>query len=380
MFGIISKNLYRQLYTADISHKLLTSVKYSQRVALRPKKSKSDRKEIQYFTDAKQVRVLGGKGGDGCINLRQVWCNERAGPDGGDGGNGGHIIFEASNDVRNYNHVTSILKADEGIRGNTNECHGRNAKHTVIKVPVGTIIRDADGKVVGDLDKEKVMFVAARGGSGGKGNKFFASALHQTPRICEYGADGEDLTYTLELKSMADIGFIGFPNAGKSTLLRAISRAKPKVASYPFTTLRPHIGMIQYDDYEQVAIADLPGLIPDSHKNKGLGIQFLKHAERCSVLMFVLDASGEEPWKHYEILDNEINQFSKQLGQRPRIIVANKIDEPDAEFNVKEIEQKLNQPVIGISAKMGTNLAQLLKVIREYYDAQRRKNMEGKSN
>ncbi|XP_055839856.1 mitochondrial ribosome-associated GTPase 2 [Episyrphus balteatus] len=376
MLGIISRNLARQLSHTDTTHKILNSVNYSQRVALRPKKSKSIRKEIQYFTDAKHVRVLGGKGGDGCINLRQVWCNERAGPDGGDGGNGGHIIFEASTDVNNYNHVTSILKADEGTKGGTNECHGRNASHTVVKVPVGTIIRNDEGKVVGDLDKERAMFVAARGGSGGKGNKFFATSLQQTPRICEYGADGEDLTYTLELRSMADVGFIGFPNAGKSTLLRAISRAKPKVASYPFTTLRPHIGMIQYDDYEQVAIADLPGLIPDSHKNKGLGIQFLKHAERCSVLMFVLDASGEEPWKHYEILDNEINQFSQKLGQRPRIIVANKIDAPDAEVNVKELEERLSRPVIGISAKMGTNLAKLLVVIREHYDAQRRTNLE----
>lgn len=327
-----------------------------------------------YFVDSKTVRTIGGKGGDGCISFLQLWCNERAGPDGGDGGNGGHIIFQASTDVRNLNHVHSVLRAEEGARGESKECHGKNAQHLIVKVPLGTIIRNTNGKIVGDLDKENLMFVAARGGAGGKGNRFFITHHEHSPKVCEYGPLGEDVTYTLEMRSMADIGFIGLPNAGKSTLLNAITRAKPKVAPYAFTTLRPHLGIIPYADHFQLTVADLPGLIEGSHENRGLGIQFLKHAERCSVLMFLLDASASEPWLHYEQLMFELEQFSKKLAERPQIVVANKIDMPQAEQNVLELRKRLQKDVIGISAKKGINLSQLLQVMRDYYE--RYKNKE----
>ncbi|CAD6996850.1 unnamed protein product [Ceratitis capitata] len=336
--------------------------------ALRSTKSKSTRKEPIYFVDSKQVHVIGGKGGDGCISFLQLWCNERAGPDGGDGGNGGHVIFQATGDVSNFNHILSLIRGMTGENGRSDNCHGKNAQHTIVKVPVGTIVRNKEGKVVGDLNDANIMFVAARGGVGGKGNKFFATAVQKSPKICEYGPEGEDATYMLELRTMADIGFIGFPNAGKSTLLNAITRAKPKVAPYAFTTLRPYIGMVQYDDFTQLAVADLPGLIPDSHLNKGLGIQFLKHAERCKVLLIVLDVSLNEPLKHYEQLLHELSQFSANLAERPKIVVANKMDLPEAKDNLQELQSKLNLKVIPISAKSGTNLSELLSVMREYYE------------
>lgn len=300
-----------------------------------------------------------------------LWCNENAGPDGGDGGNGAHVVFVATKDVNDFAHMTSVLKGENGEKGGNKDCHGKNADHQIVKVPVGTIVKNISGRVVGDLSKEGVMFVAARGGAGGKGNHFFMTISNNAPRISEYGADGEDVGYHLELRSMAHIGFIGLPNAGKSTLLRAITRAKPKVASYPFTTLKPHLGMIPFDDYEQVAVADLPGLIAGSAENRGLGIQFLKHAERCNTLLFIIDASADEPWEAYFTLIHEIGKFSEELVGRKKIVVANKIDMPEAEGKVEQLEGKLGGiQVIPISAKMGTNITKLLEVIRECYDEQ----------
>ncbi|XP_068140596.1 mitochondrial ribosome-associated GTPase 2 [Drosophila tropicalis] len=368
-------NFWRSLIEISKNSKQ-TRLKCSQvPTALRPKKAKSARKEAQYFSDAKKVRTVGGKGGDGCVSFLQLWCNERAGPDGGDGGNGGHVIFQASNDVRNFNHVDSVLRAESGEVGMAKDCHGKNAKHMVIKVPIGTVIRNNQGLIVGDLGKADLMFVAARGGAGGKGNRFFTTDRETSPRVCEYGPPGEDVGYILELRSMADVGLIGYPNAGKSTLLNALTRAKPKVAPYAFTTLRPHLGTVQYDDHVQLTIADLPGLVPDAHRNKGLGIQFLKHAERCTLLLFVLDASAQDPWLHYGQLMHELQQFGGCLAQRPQLIVANKIDMDESKTNYEELKRRLNQPVLGISAKMGHNLAQLLQTIRSSYNLHNNKTV-----
>ncbi|EDW02791.1 mitochondrial ribosome-associated GTPase 2 [Drosophila grimshawi] len=348
--------------------------------ALRPKKGKSTRKEAQYFSDAKRVRTVGGKGGDGCVSFLQLWCNERAGPDGGDGGNGGHVILQASNDVRNFNHVSSVLRASEGGIGGAKECHGKNAKHTVIKVPIGTVVRSGKGLIVADLATADLMFVAARGGAGGKGNRFFTTDKETSPKVCEYGPPGEDSSYILELRSMAEVGMIGFPNAGKSTLLNALTRAKPKVAPYAFTTLRPHLGTVQYEDHVQLTIADLPGLVPDAHRNKGLGIQFLKHAERCTLLLFVLDASAPEPWTQYQQLKHELEQFGGSLANRPQLVVANKMDVPASASNYEQLQQQLDEPkLLGISAKMGHNLTQLLSTIRTTYERHKTKQQMGSS-
>lgn len=298
----------------------------------------------------------------------QLWCNERAGPDGGDGGNGGHIIFEASKDVKNLNHVSTSISGEDGECGKPKECNGKNANHTVIKVPVGTVIRNKKGFVIGDLNRERLMFVASRGGVGGKGNRFFTTERQNSPKICEHGPPGEDVTYILELRSMADIGLIGFPNAGKSTLLNAISRSRSKVAPYAFSTIQPHIGMVQYADYFQLAIADLPGIIPGAHCSKGLGLQFLKHVERCSALVYLLDASAESPWLHYESLIYEMGKFNKQLPMFPKIVVANKIDQANARKNFMELKKRIGENVIAISARDGTNLETFLYNLRHIYE------------
>ncbi|XP_075168360.1 mitochondrial ribosome-associated GTPase 2 [Haematobia irritans] len=346
---------------------------------LRPRKSKSERiYQHQNFSDVKMIRTVGGKGGDGCISFLQLWCNERAGPDGGDGGSGGHIMFEASSNVSNLYHVSNNVRGDEGQRGSAKNCHGKNAKHTVVKVPIGTIIRDQNGSIIGDLSREGMMFIAARGGAGGKGNTFFTTDKENSPKVCEHGPPGEDITYILEMRCIADIGMIGFPNAGKSTLLNAISRARPKVAPYAYTTLRPNIGMIQYADNFQLAVADLPGIIADAHRNKGLGLQFLKHAEHCSALMFVLDVSSPEPWIQYDILLYEMSKFSEKMANYPKIIVGNKIDRPEAMDNLLELKERIGMPVIDISAKVGTNLNELLKQMRNIHEQQ--KSREIKSN
>ena len=383
---ILHKNCWKRsiLYTAainikeckDINKNIFKSFCTSKRFTeqknvpkpLRSIKPRAKNDADRSILDLKQVRTIGGKGGNGEISFLQLWSNENAGPDGGDGGHGGHIIFETSLSVRDLSHISSVLKAEDGEKGYNKSCFGKNAKHTVVPVPIGTIIRNMKGSIIADLNQEGMMFIAARGGAGGHGNAFFKSDVQQSPCISEYGADGEDLQYVLEISSMAHVGLIGFPNAGKSTLLRAISRARPKVAAYQFTTLKPHLGIILYDDYEQVTVADLPGLIPDSHKNRGLGIQFLKHAERCKVLLFILDVASDEPWRDFETLKYEITEFNVKLNKRLHLIAANKIDLPGAMEKLEILKQKINLPIIPISAKMGTNISTLLREIRILYD------------
>ncbi|EFN72740.1 GTP-binding protein 5 [Camponotus floridanus] len=366
IYNIVPSNKIDILKTLSVT--ACVHEKKSVAKALRSTKPKSKHDTLQYFVDIKQTRTIGGKGGDGEISFLRLWVNDRAGPDGGDGGSGGHVIFEAKKDVKDLRNVQSVIRAEDGEKGYTKDCFGKNAEHNVVKVPIGTIVRDLNNKILADLDQDGMMFIAARGGAGGHGNSFFKSDTQQSPEISEYGAIGEDLRYVLEIRSMAHVGLIGLPNAGKSTLLRAISRARPKVAAYPFTTLRPHIGMIQYDDYEQVAVADMPGLIEDSHKNKGLGVTFLKHAERCAALIFILDITVDEPWKALEVLKYEISQFNEKLNDRPQIVVANKMDLPNAEVNLQSLKKYINLPVIPISAKLGTNISTLLKEIRILYD------------
>lgn len=348
---------------------------------LRSKKQKSDKDKISHFIDMATVQTVGGKGGDGCISFLQLWVNDRAGPDGGDGGNGGHVIFEACYSVSGLSHVQSMIAADSGEKGYNRDCNGKNAPHTVIKVPVGTVIRDVNQNIVGDLKKTGSMFIAARGGAGGKGNNFFATDINKSPEIAEYGADGESINYTLELRSMAHFGLIGLPNAGKSTLLQAISRARPKIAPYPFTTLRPHLGIVQYSDYEQLIVADLPGLIEGSHKNRGLGISFLKHAERCTAMLIIVDVSDSECYSHIKMLRNELERFSQELAQRRQVIVANKVDLPDAMDNLNRLEEKVTgENVVAISAKYGTNITDLLDLLRTIYDEYISKEKEASIN
>ncbi|VVC42010.1 GTP-binding protein Obg/CgtA,OBG-type guanine nucleotide-binding (G) domain,GTP binding domain,P-loop [Cinara cedri] len=336
---------------------------------LRCTKKKSALTSAKHLVDEKTVRVVGGRGGNGRVSFMKLFGNENAGPDGGDGGNGGHVVFRASENVTGLAHLVVEIRADDGEKGYNKDCHGKGAEHRFVDVPVGTVIKDSDGRVVGDLARPGVMFVAARGGAGGHGNRYFATDTEQAPEVAEVGGAGESLRYTLELSSIADFGLLGFPNAGKSTLLRAITRARPKVAPYPFTTLQPYVGVVRYSDMETIAVADLPGLIEDSHRNHGLGISFLRHVQRCMALMLVVDLSLPEPWSYVHTLRNEVRCFSETILARPQLIVANKIDADGAADNLVALRERLpDDTIIEISAKHGVNLERLLVHMKSMYD------------
>lgn len=322
----------------------------------------------QKFLDFLNVRAHGGRGGDGEIAFLHLSRNPFAGPSGGDGGNGGHVIFQACNTVKSLEKVPVVIKGENGIRGKGKHMHGAHGEDKVIKVPLGTVVKEKD-KIICDLNEQDATYIAARGGAGGHGNHFFLSNTNRRPDIAEIGADGEVRKYSLELKIMAHVGLVGFPNAGKSTFLRAISRARPKVAAYPFTTLNPHVGIVHFDDYVQLAVADLPGLIPGAHKNKGLGISFLRHIERCSGILYVIDLSSESPLEQLECLKYELEQYRKGLSKRPHAIVANKCDlEQNTEEQIAILKDNVEMPVFPISAKFGTNVLSLLKYLRKLYD------------
>lgn len=334
----------------------------------KPSKPKAAGDDTRHFVDFRKVRVVGGAGGNGALSFLSLHSNEFAGPDGGDGGNGGHVIFKVNTNLKSLNHVHPVTVGKNGVRGSGKNCHGKSAQHTYIEVPVGTVFRDENGKVMTGLDVIGDYFVAARGGAGGHGNSFFASAENVAPRIAEDGALGEDRVVFVELRTMAHAGLIGFPNAGKSTFLRAISRARPKVSPYPFTTLNPHVGMVEYDDYVQVAVADIPGLIKDAHKNRGLGFQFLRHIERCLCLLYVLDLSVEEPWTQLSDLKYELEQYSPGLSERPHAVIGNKIDLPVSKKNLKLLQEQIDLPIFAISAKKGINITEFLLHLRSLYD------------
>ncbi|XP_042232521.1 mitochondrial ribosome-associated GTPase 2-like isoform X2 [Homarus americanus] len=336
---------------------------------LKRSKTKSEAKQGHHFVDYRRVKTLGGDGGDGCISFLSSFKKEKAGPDGADGGNGGHVVFKATQKMRSLNHLDAYIKGDSGDPGRNKDCLGKNSEDKIIEVPIGTVFKTS-GKIVASLEEDGSMFVAARGGAGGKGNAFFTTDVDQAPRIAEFGGKGEVFDYEVELRTMADVGLIGFPNAGKSTLLRAVSRARPKVASYPFTTLNPHVGMVHYADHHQLAVADIPGLIEGAHKNRGLGITFLRHIERCGCLLYVIDTSQPRPWEQLEVLMYELEQYQAGLSTRPHAIVANKMDLPEAQENLKELATHVDLPLVPVSAKMGDQLVPLLALLRLLVDYQ----------
>ena len=354
-------------------------------IPLRKNKKKAVEESNHHFVDFKRVKFKAGNGGDGCVSMLHLFANAMAGPDGGDGGNGGHIILRADPQTKSLAGVQSLCKAESGERGQGDDITGASAEHTFIEVPLGTVVKTPEGEIMADLDEAGSMYIVARGGAGGKGNHFFLSDANRHPKVAEKGAIGEDVTVFLEMKSMAHCGLVGFPNAGKSTLLRAISRARPRVASYPFTTLNPHIGVVQFDDYIQIAVADLPGLIKGAHLNYGLGVDFLKHIERCVCLMYVIDLSIDKPWEQLEALKYELEQYKVGLSKRPHAIVANKLDSEQSQNNLIELrdyitrttaEGALALPVIPISAKFGVNVKEFLDHVRGLYDLYRHEKQE----
>jgi len=298
------------------------------------------------FVDKIEIELVSGNGGNGLTSFRKEAHVPLGGPYGGDGGKGGDIIFKADShkstllDLR-YN---KILKADNGEHGKTKKMHGRSGKDLVLRVPIGTVVTDLEtGDIIADLTEVDQEETILRGGKGGRGNARFATPNNPAPHFSEKGELGEHKRFLVELKLLAEVGLIGYPSVGKSTLLSVISRAKPEIAEYPFTTIVPNLGIVETKDSRSFAVADLPGLIEEAHQGKGLGHVFLKHIERCRVLVHVLDMGGEygrDPLDDYDVINNELAKYNKDLLNKPMLVAANKMDMEEAESNLNRFKEK----------------------------------------
>ncbi|WHL75629.1 GTPase ObgE [Bacillus velezensis] len=320
------------------------------------------------FVDQVKVYVKGGDGGNGMVAFRREKYVPKGGPAGGDGGNGGDVVFEVDEGLRTLMdfRYQRHFKAIRGEHGMSKNQHGRNADDMVVKVPPGTVVTDDDTKqVIADLTEHGQRAVIAKGGRGGRGNTRFATPANPAPQLSEHGEPGKERYIVLELKVLADVGLVGFPSVGKSTLLSVVSSAKPKIADYHFTTLVPNLGMVETDDGRSFVMADLPGLIEGAHEGVGLGHQFLRHIERTRVIVHVIDMSameGRDPYEDYVTINQELSEYNLRLTERPQIIVANKMDMPEAAENLKAFKEKLqdDHPVFPISAVTREGLRDLL--------------------
>ncbi|AXC53822.1 MULTISPECIES: GTPase ObgE [Bacillus] len=320
------------------------------------------------FVDQVKVYVKGGDGGNGMVAFRREKYVPKGGPAGGDGGKGGDVVFEVDEGLRTLMdfRYKKHFKAIRGEHGMSKNQHGRNADDMVIKVPPGTVVTDDDTKqVIADLTEHGQRAVIARGGRGGRGNSRFATPANPAPQLSENGEPGKERYIVLELKVLADVGLVGFPSVGKSTLLSVVSSAKPKIADYHFTTLVPNLGMVETDDGRSFVMADLPGLIEGAHQGVGLGHQFLRHIERTRVIVHVIDMSGLEgrdPYEDYLTINQELSEYNLRLTERPQIIVANKMDMPEAAENLEAFKEKLTDdyPVFPVSAVTREGLRELL--------------------
>lgn len=327
------------------------------------------------FVDSAKILVKAGKGGDGIVAFRREKYVAKGGPSGGKGGKGGSVIFVGDSGLTTlldfrYNRK---IKAEDGQKGMNKDKFGADGEDTYVKVPIGTTIIDTDNNViVGDIIKPFQEVVVCKGGKGGRGNAFFANPRHPAPDFCEKGEPGEEKNIELNLKVLADVGLVGFPSVGKSTLISVVSEAKPKIADYHFTTLIPNLGVVAVPDGRSFVMADLPGLIEGAHTGLGLGIQFLKHVERTRVIVHVIDMSATEdrdPVEDYKKINNELESYNMDLLKRPQIIVANKMDMPNAEENLKRFKKELGiEEVIAISALTKNNLTELLYKIADTLD------------
>lgn len=319
------------------------------------------------FIDRVKVFVKGGRGGNGIVAFRREKYIPHGGPDGGDGGNGGDVILLASDEKNTLIDLSyrPHLRAANGAHGQGKKKHGKNSAPLYVKVPVGTVIKDEGGTVLADLGRPGMKAVVARGGIGGRGNARFTTSRRRAPDFAEKGEPGEERTLILELKLLADVGLVGFPNAGKSTLLSRISAATPKIADFPFTTLIPQLGVVYLGEERSFVAADLPGIIENAHQGAGLGHQFLKHIERTRVLLFIIDLSGAEgrdPLQDYINLKQELQLFEQELVEKPRVIAANKLDLPFADKNFQLFRSRVSDaPVFPISAVTGEGVKPLLE-------------------
>ena len=312
------------------------------------------------FIDYVKIHLTAGAGGSGCLSFHREKFIDKGGPDGGDGGRGGSIIIIADKQLRTLQDYTyrRQYKASRGQHGKGSNKHGKGGKDIILKAPLGTMIKDAkSGEILIDLMEDGQKFVIAKGGRGGRGNARFATPTKRSPRDWEVGGAGEDHWLEFELKLIADIGLVGLPNAGKSTLLSRISKAKPKIANYPFTTLSPMLGIVPHYDYQNYVVADIPGLIEGAHEGKGLGHQFLRHIERTRALAYLIDITDENPMETYRTLKNELGQYSKPLLQKPSVLIFTKMDIATEEQ--AEIEVLKDIKTIKISAVRGDNLNEL---------------------
>ncbi len=324
------------------------------------------------FVDEIKLKVKAGDGGRGCVSFRREKFVPKGGPDGGNGGDGGDVIFVATTSYNTLSHLRGkkLIKAKRGEHGKGKDQYGKKGEDAIVYVPVGTIIKDGEtGEIIADLTEDGMKVVVAKGGKGGRGNKCFVTPTNQAPYYAEEGKPGEEKELLLELKLLADVGLIGYPNAGKSTLISVISNAKPKIAEYPFTTLNPNLGVVDYNETFSFVVADIPGLIEGAAEGKGLGLQFLKHIERTKIFVHLLDSteldSDKIAYKYFSIR-KELKKYNENLLKKPEIVVLTKIDALQKDkINdlLKELTQKINKKIIPISSITRQGLDILLKEI-----------------
>lgn len=329
------------------------------------------------FADSAKIYIRSGKGGDGCVSFRRELFVAAGGPNGGDGGRGGDLIFEIDeglNTLNDFRHVRKYFASD-GQPGGGNRCHGKDGEDMVVKVPPGTVIKDAEtGKVITDMNYENRREVVLKGGRGGKGNQHYATPTMQVPKYAQPGKPGKELTVVLELKVIADVGLVGFPNVGKSTFLSRVTNAKPKIANYHFTTLNPNLGVVDLDGGDGFVIADIPGLIEGASEGIGLGHEFLRHIERTKVMIHMVDAAsteGRDPLEDIKVINAELESYNAELANRPQVIAANKIDVFYGDEG-EEVLQRLKEEfepkgikVFPISAVSGKGVRELLYYVKE---------------
>ena len=317
------------------------------------------------FIDETIIHVKAGDGGHGCIAFLREKFRPNGGPCGGDGGKGGDIIFQSDKQLSTLQDLPKNhhYKAKRGEHGKGKNCHGRNGLDFIIKVPIGTIVKDLNTEqIIYDFKKHSESFVIAKGGNGGFGNARFKTKNNVAPKIANNGALGEEFSLSLELKVLADVGLVGFPNAGKSTLISKISNSKPKISDYPFTTLTPNLGIVKYHDYKSFVMADIPGLVEGASKGKGLGSQFLRHIERTKVLVFIIDANSDSINDDFNVLKNELLNHKPDFDKLPKLIILSKIDTiNDMELNQKNLPNDIE--IIKISSITGKNLENAIKSI-----------------
>jgi GTP-binding protein len=333
------------------------------------------------FVDQVKVTLRAGKGGDGCVSFRRERGIPRGGPDGGRGGNGGSLFLISTESINSlaYFRFHPINKAKKGAHGEGRNRHGRSGTDLELRVPIGTVVREIDKEdILFDFVSPDLKFLAAQGGKGGRGNASFATSTHQSPRFRQEGQPGEEKELMLELKLIADVGLVGYPNVGKSTLISQISAAKPVIADYPFTTLVPNLGVVDVDEFRSFVVADIPGLIEDAHLGHGLGIKFLKHIERTKILVHIIDISPysqRDPVEDFHTVKKELEAFDPSLVKRTQIVVANKIDLlPGSEERLEKLKKQAKQeglPFFAISALQKIGLKQVIDAMsRALYEFQ----------